>query len=171
MTSAGRIAFINISEGGVPKLHVPSARVTLNGIVGDVHRNMKHHGGPDRALCLYSLEHIEALQGEGHPIYPGSTGENLTVSGAVWSSMIPGAVFDIGSARIIITSFTRPCQTIRESFAGYHISRISEKVHPGWSRVYAKVLHQGGVKVGDTLTPVRFWPCSSGTTFEYSRST
>jgi MOSC domain-containing protein YiiM len=116
---------------------------------------MKHHGGPDRALCLYSLEHIEALQGEGHPIYPGSTGENLTVSGAVWSSMIPGATFDIGSARIMITSFTKPCQTIRESFDGHHISRISEKVHPGWSRVYAKVLHQGGVKVGDTLTPVR----------------
>ncbi|MFN2109684.1 MAG: MOSC domain-containing protein, partial [Anaerolineae bacterium] len=72
---------INISHGGVPKLAVRSAEVTELGLVGDTHNNTKVHGGPTRALCLYSLERILALQAEGHPIFAGSTGENLTLAG------------------------------------------------------------------------------------------
>lgn len=154
MSETGRLAYINRSSGGVPKLHVPSARITLDGIEGDQHADTRHHGGPDRAICLFSLEHILALREEGHPIYPGSTGENLTLTGVSWESMIPGATLDIGEARLMVTSFTTPCRTIRESFTDHHISRISAKVHAGWSRVYAKVLHQGCVKVGDGITVV-----------------
>jgi MOSC domain-containing protein YiiM len=48
------------------------AVIDINGIVGDDQAAKKYHGGPDRALVLYSLEIIEALQAEGHPISPGS---------------------------------------------------------------------------------------------------
>ena len=37
------------------------------------------HGGPERALCLFSLERILELQAEGHPIFPGAAGENITI--------------------------------------------------------------------------------------------
>ena len=57
------------------------------GLEGDRHRNRKLHGGPDRALCLFSLERIEALQAEGHPIEPGTLGENLTL--ADWTGRGP----------------------------------------------------------------------------------
>lgn len=150
MKNGGSIAFINISAGGVPKHPLPSTRITFTGLDGDGHV-YKHHGGPDRAVCLFSLELINALHDEGHPIFPGSTGENLTVTGALWTEMLPGVILDIGDARMIITSFTTPCRTIRESFLDHHISRISEKAHPGWSRVYAKVLHEGIVSVGDSM--------------------
>src|SRR5687767_2906146 len=56
LTSAGRVVSIHRSDGGVPKLAIPAARITAAGIEGDRQRNLKHHGGPDRALCLYSLE-------------------------------------------------------------------------------------------------------------------
>ncbi|HUQ21320.1 MAG TPA: MOSC domain-containing protein [Gemmatimonadaceae bacterium] len=150
MIDAGSIAFINISAGGVPKHHLPSTRITLMGLEGDSHV-YKHHGGPDRAVCLFSLELIDALREEGHPIFPGSTGENLTVTGAAWTEMIPGVILEIADTRMMITSFTTPCRTIRESFLDHHISRISVKAHPGWSRVYAKVLHEGTVSVGDSM--------------------
>jgi len=150
----GSVAFINRSDGGVPKLHVDSARVTLNGLETDRQRNMRFHGGPERALCLYSLELISALQREGNPIFPGSIGENLTLTGVLWNSMIPGLTLEIGPIRVMITSYTKPCRTIRDSFAGHHISRISEKVHPGWSRVYARVLREGTLRVGDPVKPL-----------------
>lgn len=150
MIDAGSIAFINISAGGVPKHHLKSARITSMGLEGDSHV-YKYHGGPDRAVCLFSLERIHELRDEGHPIFPGSTGENLTVTGAVWTDMIPGVILGIADTRLMITSFTTPCRTIRDSFFGHHISRISEKVYPGWSRVYAKVLHEGVVSVGDAV--------------------
>src|SRR5687767_1381732 len=147
----GTVAFINRSNGGVPKLHVETARVTVNGIETDRQRNRRCHGGPDRAVCIYSLEGILVLQREGHPLRPGSVGENVTLSGLPWESMVPGVTLEAGSVRAMITSFTKPCRTIRESFTDHHFSRISQKVHPGWSRVYARVLAEGTVSVGDAV--------------------
>jgi MOSC domain-containing protein YiiM len=92
-----------------------------------------------------------ALQQEGNPIFPGSIGENLTLRGISWGSMVPGLALAIGPIQVMITSYTKPCRTIRESFAAQQISRISEKVHPGWSRVYARVLREGTVSVGDAV--------------------
>ena len=51
-----KIVQINISDGGVPKLPVPEVMIESTGLVGDRQKNLKHHGGPDRAVCLWSLE-------------------------------------------------------------------------------------------------------------------
>src|SRR5687768_6969799 len=95
--SRGWVVSIHVSNGGVPKLEVPSARVTAAGVEGDRQRNLKHHGGPDRALCLYSFELIQALQAEGHPIVPGSIGENVVVAGIDWRRMLPGTRVRLGT--------------------------------------------------------------------------
>ncbi|HEX7766743.1 MAG TPA: MOSC domain-containing protein, partial [Nitrospira sp.] len=71
---------ISVSDGGVPKKPVLEARVSLQGVEGDRQRNLKVHGGPDRAVCLYSLDVIERLQQAGHSIEPGFSGENLTLA-------------------------------------------------------------------------------------------
>lgn len=151
MNSVPRVAFINVSHGGVPKLHVNSARATFNGLVGDRQADRRFHGGPDRALCLYSLENIVALQAERHSIYPGSIGENLTLTGIPWDLIAPAVILDIGDTRLVITTYTTPCRKIRDSFTDHHISRISQKLHPGWSRVYARVLREGTLNVGDEI--------------------
>ena len=52
---------INVSDGGVPKRPVWEAKISERGWSGDRQRNLKFHGGPDRAVCLYSLELIERL--------------------------------------------------------------------------------------------------------------
>ena len=79
MTAPGRPSYphvhqINVSDGGVPKKPIREAKLTERGVEGDRQRNLKVHGGPDRAVCLYSLELLERLQGEGHPIHAGSSG-------------------------------------------------------------------------------------------------
>ncbi|MFN9577181.1 MAG: MOSC domain-containing protein, partial [Gemmatimonadota bacterium] len=57
----GRIEQVSISPGGVPKRAVSEARVTRDGLVGDWQLDRKHHGGPDRAVCLLSAELIARL--------------------------------------------------------------------------------------------------------------
>jgi MOSC domain-containing protein YiiM len=54
-----------------------------------------------------------------------------------------------------IASFTNPCKTIKGSFIDGKFVRIAQKLHPGWSRVYARVLAEGEIHPGDTveLTP------------------
>lgn len=147
----GTVTAVNVSDGGVPKLCVGHAAVSDAGVTGDRQRDRKHHGGPDRAVCLYSLEVIEALRNEGHPITPGSAGENLTVSGLQWDRIVPGIQLRAGGATLEVTSYTVPCKFIRESFVDGKFERISQKTNPGWSRVYARVVAAGEVSVGDSV--------------------
>ena len=141
---------ISVSDGGVPKLPVPEARITLGGVAGDRQRNRDVHGGVERAVCLFSLEIIEALQAEGHAIKPGASGENLTLAGLDWPRLKPGDRLRIGEhARLEIMSYTSPCKFNARWFVGGEFSRISQKLHPGWSRVYARVLAEGQVWAGD----------------------
>jgi MOSC domain-containing protein YiiM len=153
----GRILQINVSPGGVPKRPVPRARVTRLGIEGDGHLSAEHHGGPDRALCLFAIERIEALRTEGHPVEPGALGENLTLQGLDWAAVQPDQIFRLGEEVLVqITRFTSPCVNVRGAFLDGAYARVSQKRHPGWSRVYARVLVAGEIAAGDPverLTP------------------
>jgi MOSC domain-containing protein YiiM len=152
-SKTGTLIQINVNpRGGVPKARVPSAQITAKGVAGDKQRNRRFHGGPQRAVSLYSHERIQALQAEGHPIAPGSTGENLTIGGLDWAVLKVGAHLLIGAGlRIEITGYAAPCSNIAASFAGDEITRISQKLHPGWSRLYAKVLAEAEVREGDSV--------------------
>lgn len=149
---AGTIVQVNTSSGGVPKLPLPEARVTELGIDGDGHNYPEIHGGPERAVCLYALELIQALAAEGHPIGPGTTGENVTTEGLDWGLVQPGARLRLGEAVLVeITRFTTPCTTIRGSFRDRNSNRIHDMHHPGWSRAYARVLRPGVIRPGDRV--------------------
>jgi MOSC domain-containing protein YiiM len=147
----GTLVSINISKGGVPKLPRPSCLVTTNGLEGDRQRDLEYHGGPLRAVSLYSQDLITALQAEGHPISAGTIGENLTVSGVSWSDLIPGTTLDIGEVRVELTDYAAPCNKIAASFRDRRMGRVAQKAHPGWSRLYARVLKEGTVRVGDSV--------------------
>lgn len=145
----GRIFQLNVSNGGVPKLAVRESVLRTEGLEGDRQRALRYHGGPARALCLFALERVLGLQAEGHPIFPGSVGENVTVVGLEWSGLAPGARLALGEEALVeITSYTAPCKRIAGSFAGGDFKRISQKVHPGHSRLYARVLRPGRLAVG-----------------------
>jgi MOSC domain-containing protein YiiM len=101
---------------------------------------------------VYSLERIHALQAEGHPIDVGTAGENVTIAGIDWELVGPGARIRLGEDVLLeVASFTDPCKTIRRSFIDGRFVRISQKLHPGWSRVYARVLSEGQIRSGDVV--------------------
>jgi len=148
----GHVDSIQTSRGGVPKQAVFEALVTEHGLDGDHQADPRYHGGPDRAVILFSAEVIHALRQEGHPIAAGTTGENLTLAGLDWAHVVPGVELEIGGVRLAITKFASPCEKIRGSFLEGFFIMISQKVHPGWSRVAARVVRAGVVRTRD---PVR----------------
>ena len=155
MSAVGRIVQISVSPGGVPKLPVDAARVTLDGVEGDAHRDREHHGGPERAVCLYSMDAIRALVAEGHAMVPGALGENVTVEGLDWNGVTPGTRLRLGADVLLeVTRYTTPCFNIRAAFVGGEFTRVSQKRHPGWSRVYTRVLHEGVIRTGDPAVVV-----------------
>jgi MOSC domain-containing protein YiiM len=97
------------------------------------------------------LDLIQSLQAEGHPITAGSTGENLTVAGVDWDEMTTGVEVRIGAVMLVLTQPADPCKLIAKSFREHSFSRISRRTHAGWSRMYARVLNEGVVAVGDAV--------------------
>ena len=146
------IVQVSVSKGGVPKLPVLEAEVTTNGVTGDGHNDRANHGGPERALCLFSLERIEAMAGEGHPIAPGTTGDNVTIRGLDWDAVVPGTRLRLGGDVLVeVTRYTTPCKTNAGSFMQGDFNRMHHNLHPGWSRVYAKVVQPGLIRPGDAV--------------------
>lgn len=147
---SGRIVQLSVSGGGVPKRPVETARVTPLGLDGDAHRDDEHHGGPERAVCLFAMEAILELRAEGHPLVPGALGENVTLQGVDWSAVQPGVRLRLGEDVLLeITHYTTPCLNIRPAFVDGNFSLVSQKRHPGRSRVYARVISPGTLRRGD----------------------
>lgn len=152
--SPGRLESIQTSNGGVPKLPISGpVRITVHGVEGDRQQNLRHHGGPDRAVCLLAQEIIERLRQQGHPIDRGTTGENLTLSGLDWSLLVSGARVGVGEVVLEVTKAAHPCRNIAGSFSDGDFSRLSTKLHPAGGRMYARVILAGTVQAGD---PVRW---------------
>ena len=148
----GRVLQVNVSPGGVPKLPVERAWVDRLGLAGDQHNDDTEHGGPHRAVALFGIEAIRRVAAEGHPIEPGTVGENLTTEGIEWSSLRGGTRARIGDDLIVeVSKPDMPCLTIRGSFSDERFARISILVNPTDSRMYARVVREGGVRPGDPI--------------------
>ncbi len=149
---SGRVLQVNVSPGGVPKTPVASAEVGRLGLEGDAVNHPKIHGGPERAVCLFSNELIRSLRAEGHPISPGDVGENLTVEGLDWPSLEVDAVLAVGETlRLQLSQRVEPCRTIAGAFDGGDFKRIKPSRVPDQTRWYARVLTPGTVRPGDAI--------------------
>ena len=147
-----RVLQVNVSNGGVPKRAVGAAVVRRDGLEGDAVNHPKVHGGPERAVCLFPVELIRALQDEGHPIFPGAVGENLTVAGLDWSALEVGDEVAVGEEVVLqLASRVEPCNTIKAYFADGNFKRIKPDRAPGETRWYARVLREGTVRPGDEV--------------------
>jgi MOSC domain-containing protein YiiM len=134
---------------------VGRALINTLGVVGDRQDDTRHHGGPEQALCLFSLEVIQRFKEEGHPIEPGYAGENLTITGLDWKTVTPGSRWRLGeTVEIEITGYTSPCHKNAGWFIDGDYTRMLQSRHPGESRVYARVLAEGMVVDGDEVTGI-----------------
>lgn len=157
-TLRGRVASVNTSPGGVPKLPVAEAWVGTRGLAGDAHTEPEpSHGGPDKAVSLYALESIARVASDGHTAFPGAFGENLTLEGIEMGDLEPGERLAIGEDGLVIeiVDHAQPCQTIAHWFKRRRIARISGRIHPADARWYARVLAEGTVRPGDAVRSVR----------------
>ena len=146
-----KVTGLHTSNGGVPKTPVELLEVTINGCVGDKQNDLKHHGGIDKAVCIFQQEIIEQLNQAGHPIAAGSTGENILIHGLAIGDIKPGSVIKFPNVQLMITQDAPPCKTIKESFLNGYFNAISHIKSPNHTRWYAKVIEEGLIKLNDTI--------------------
>lgn len=150
-TQRGTVVQVNSSDGGVPKTALRSATIDRGGLVGDRQAERRHHGRPFQALCLWSQDVIDALRAEGHGLYAGAAGENVTVAGVDWATIRPGVRLLMGGVLAEVSAFAAPCAKNAQWFSDGNFRRIDHNLHRGSSRAYAWVLDGGTVSPGDDV--------------------
>lgn len=123
--------------------------VTLSrtNLEGDGQADLKHHGGPDKAVCVYPSAHYRYWEERlGHELPPAAFGENFTVSGLDESTLCLGDVFDVGSARVQVSQPRSPCWKIAHRWHKSLALWVQETGFTGW---YLRVLQEGIVQAGD----------------------
>ena len=144
----GTLAQVNVSNGGMPKLPVLFARVTAAGVEGDWQKNRKVHGGPDRAVCLYSEELYAWLNEQGVVVGNGAVGENFTTRGIDLLKLGAGDRLRVGAdggCVIEITKVRVPCYQLKRWDADLPELIVGRS---GWM---ARVVAEGAVKAGDPI--------------------
>ncbi len=138
---------------GGHKRPVPSARLGPGGFDGDGQGDHKHHGGPDKAACVYSFEHYPFWeQTLGRALAPGAFSENLTIAGLREPEVCLGDVFRLGEAQVQISQPRVPCYKL----AGRHERPdLPDLIHAtSFSGFYLRVLAGGRVAGGDRFERV-----------------
>ncbi|MCA9405588.1 MAG: MOSC domain-containing protein [Candidatus Omnitrophica bacterium] len=144
-----KVVSLNISKGGIPKLPITSVRIKSGGLEGDGHNHAKHYR-PIQAVSLQDEERLEELRGEGYPLFPGTTGENITVSGMDINALPLGTVLNFSGGVVLELSKVRqPC---------YVLDAINPRLKTdilGRCGYYAKVIREGIVQTGETIDVIR----------------
>ena len=148
---SAKVTGLHISSGGVPKTPVYSLSVNNRGCQGDDQADKKHHGGKNKAICLFQQEILDSLSIDGHPISPGTTGENILIEGIDIGKIGIDTCLRIGEVEIIVTQDAPPCKTIRNSFINGEFNKISHRKNPNFTRWYASVTVSGTVTIGDLV--------------------
>ena len=118
---------------------------------GDQQADLRVHGGVDKAVCVYAVEHFETWRIElGVPdVGPGAFGENFSVSGQVESTVCVGDIYRIGSSTVQISQPRGPCWKVARRWRRPDLTRrVRETGRTGW---YLRVLSPGLVMPGDRI--------------------
>jgi MOSC domain-containing protein YiiM len=131
-------------SSGIGKGKVSIAELTKDGFVGDGVASIEYHGGPERAVCVYSYEHYQQWEKEFNvKLSPPSLGENLCVTGMLEKDVYIGDVYSLGNAVVQVTQGRVPCSKISKfNEIDLFLKRIVETNYTGY---FFKVLQEGKV--------------------------
>jgi MOSC domain-containing protein YiiM len=140
------------------------AMVQRLGLVGDQQADLRAHGGPNKAVYCYPIEHYAKWLAERPTaealLVPGGFGENLTILGFDEDSVCIGDILRIGSVTAQVTQPRTPCFKLGLRFADTQMLRaMTRSGRSGW---YLRVLEPGLVEAGASITIIDrfnpFWP-------------
>lgn len=120
------------------------------GLHDDAVADTRHHGGIDKAVCVYPASRYAAWAARlGRDLPRPAFGENLLVDGADEDDVHVGDVLTIGSAVVVVSQPRVPCYK-PAAFTGE--ARLTVDLRTtGWTGWYLRVLEDGEVREGDRV--------------------
>ena len=128
-------------------------RITLRSLNfdGDRQADLSVHGGRDKAVYLYPIEHYAYWRLE----YPdmalpwGMFGENLTTEGLLEAAVNVGDRLRIGSCELVVTQPRLPCYKLGLRFGRDDV--IKRLLNSARTGLYCAVLEEGEIEAGDSI--------------------
>ncbi|MEK5039606.1 MOSC domain-containing protein [Sporosarcina sp. FSL K6-3457] len=144
-------------ETAICKETVEEVFLAKEGFRGDGVADLKHHGGLDRAVCVYPYEHYARWEQEfNNPLPRAAFGENITVTNMLEQDIHIGDVFRLGDAVIQVTQGRIPCSTITKRTDLPPL--MKGMVDTGFTGYLCRVLEEGIVHEDSTITLVKSHP-------------
>lgn len=121
------------------------------GFRGDEQADRRNHGGPDKAVCVYPVEHYAFWRDRlARPdLAPGAFGENLSVDHLLEPDVCIGDVFSVGEALVQVSQPRQPCWKLARRWRVEDLAVQAEQL--GFTGFYFRVLRHGWVQSGDAL--------------------
>lgn len=146
----------NGRRSAIHKTPVAVAEVTLDGIVGDEHGSPDKHGGPEKVVHHYPLEHYRHWRAQGVTSVlldaPGAFGENVTTLGMTEETLCVGDVFAVGGGGLVlqISQVRQPCWKLNVRFdVPQMAATVQRALRTGW---HYRALQAGTLAPGDAFT-------------------
>ncbi len=121
-------------------------------LAGDGQADLRVHGGPDKAVCVYPAEHYPHWRAElGLAFGPGAFGENFTTDGLSEASIFIGDIFRLAGGVVVqVTQPREPCWKLARRWRVMDLPvRVTRTGFTGW---YFRVLETGAVEAGEAFT-------------------
>lgn len=136
---------------GINKL--PADRPILlarSGIPGDGQADLVHHGGPDKAVCVYDhSRYAYFAQLMDRELVFGAFGENVTTSGAAEDTVSIGDIYRLGRALVQISQPRQPCFKLAARYGWKELPQQFQQT--GYTGYYFRVLEEGELSPGDSM--------------------
>jgi MOSC domain-containing protein YiiM len=137
-----------------------SIEITIGqlGVEGDEQSNKLVHGGLEKAVYAYAIEHYQfwkdCLVRQNHfdlnnELTHGYFGENLTVSGLLEKDVYIGDNWHVGQTILQVTQFREPCFKLNIKM-GFKAA-AKTMAQSGFSGWYLRVIKTGVIRAGDEI--------------------
>jgi MOSC domain-containing protein YiiM len=139
--------------------HAIEIQIDPLGVKGDEQSNLQVHGGIEKAVYAYAVEHYafwrDCLVRQNHfdphhELEHGYFGENLTVSGMTEKDVYIGDNWHVGQTILQVTQFREPC--FKLNIKMNYKAAAKTMVQSGFSGWYLRVIKTGTVQAGDEIT-------------------
>jgi MOSC domain-containing protein YiiM len=133
--------------------HPVAGRVMMRSLNldGDCQADLTVHGGAEKAVYAYPIEHYAYWQQElpDEELPWGAFGENLTVEGLSETTVNIGDRFRIGTAEVMVTQPRFPCFKLNLKFGRDDL--VKRFLNSRLSGIYFSVMQEGEIGAGDAI--------------------
>lgn len=124
--------------------------LTERGFEGDGVGDLKHHGGSDKAVCIYAIDHYEYWEKIlGRKMPDAAFGENFSVTEMKEDEVCIGDIYRVGMTTVQVSQPRQPCSTLAARYGRDDFVKLV--VDSGRTGFYLRVLAGGRVKPGDEI--------------------